>query len=71
MPSEPPGQSPIASTNSSDAEAPLSDRPEPPRLGIFHLMVLTACVAAYAGVNRSHAIPYRMESVGPRQTALS
>ncbi len=52
MPPEPPGQSPFASTNSSGAGAPISDRPEPPRLGILHLMVLTACVAVWMGVTR-------------------
>jgi len=65
MPLEPPGQSPLASTNSSGAETPCSDRPEPPRLRILHLMVLTACVAAYSAVNRSHAVPYRTESLTP------
>ena len=53
MPPEPPGQSPFASTNSSGAGTPFSDRPEPPRLGILHLMVLTACVAFWMGIMRT------------------
>ena len=35
------------------ATAPVSDQPPQPRLGILHLLVLTACVAAYLGVSRT------------------
>lgn len=53
MPPEPSGQSPFASPDSSGAGTPVADGPEPPRLGILHLMVLTACVAAWMGAMRS------------------
>ena len=65
MPPELPDQAPPAPPESADAEPLVSSGPEPPRLGVFHLIVLTTCVAAYAGLNRSHAIPYRMESLSP------
>ena len=51
-----PGQSPFASTDSTGAGTPLADRPEPPRLGILHLMVLTACVALWMGILRALAL---------------
>ena len=53
MHSDQPGESPFASTDSSGAGTPLADRPEPPRLGILHLMVLTACVALWMGIRRA------------------
>lgn len=65
MPPEIPDQTSRTPSVSADAERLVSNRPEPPRLGVSHLMVLTICVAAYAGLNRSQAIPYRMESFSP------
>ena len=51
--------SPLASTDSPEAPAqpaPAPQHPEPSRLGILHLMVLTACVAVCMGVMRTIAL---------------
>ena len=47
-------QSPLASPDTP--EAPARQQPEQPRLGILHLMVLTACVAVWMGVTRTIAL---------------
>jgi len=52
MPPDTQGQSPFAPQDFTRAPPPTADRPEPPRLGILHLMVLTACVALWMGIMR-------------------
>ncbi len=68
-------QSETAPNDSPDAQ-PLSDAVgiEPPRLGISHLMVLTACVAVYLGIARGlfgrYAQPDWEQSLGTFQAIL-
>ncbi len=68
-------QSEIASNDSPDTQR-LSDAVgiEPPRLGISHLMVLTACVAVYLGITRGFfrmfAPPGWEQSLGTLQVIL-
>ena len=38
------------------AGGPVPDEPPQPRLGILHLLVLTACVAAYLGITRTYML---------------
>lgn len=59
MHSNEPAQSPFASTDPSGAPVeptPSAEQPQPPRLGILHLMVLTACVAVWMGAMRTIAL---------------
>lgn len=65
MPPESPGQSPFASTDSPGAGRPLAERPEPPRFGILHLIVLTACVAACMAMLRGLATSAEGKSADP------
>ena len=65
MPPDTQGQSPFAPQDFTLAQPPTPERPEPPPLGILHLMVLTACVAICLAVNRPLAVPYRTESLRP------
>jgi len=54
MGSEQPVQSPFGRSDLPRASAqhpPAPAQPEPPRLGILHLMVLTACVAIWMGID--------------------
>jgi hypothetical protein len=48
------GKSLFAAVHSLEVPPP----PEPPRLGISHLLILTACVAAYMGVDRTLTAAY-------------
>ncbi len=56
MPPDTQGQSPFAPQDFTRAPPPTPERPEPPRLGILHLMVLTACVALWMGILRALAL---------------
>ena len=59
MGSEKPVPSPFGGSDLPKASAqqpPAPQQPEPPRLGILHLMVLTACVAGHLGLTRARSL---------------
>jgi hypothetical protein len=67
MPPDEPPQSPFASTN--PLKAPLippewREPPESPRLGILHLMVLTACVAGWMGTIGASELAFEQDASG-------
>ncbi|MHC4179368.1 MAG: hypothetical protein ACYSWU_17790 [Planctomycetota bacterium] len=66
MQPETPGQSPFAPQGFTRTPPLTPEQPEPPRLGILHLMVLTACVAAYMGPVRALEEPIDLLEEGTR-----